>query len=307
PGSTFSTDYGPALWNPTTCNYSSRNGTAVSAITIHTVQGSYAGCISWFKNCSSNVSAHYVIRSSDGQVTQMVLESNKAWHVGSENPYTIGYEHEGYVNDASWYTTAMYNSSADLSRDVINSGYGINGIRAGFWPWLATTYYNQSSIPGSCSRIKGHMHYPNQTHSDPGPNWNWDYYFKLINNNPTVTTLTAASGNLYDSGGAAGNYSNDERSVWVINPSGATSVTLTFSSFNVENTWDYLYIYDGNDVWSPLIGYYTGTTSPGAVTSSGGALTVEFRSDCATTAAGWNGNWTSTSGALFVLPILNKI
>lgn len=300
----FSADYPPALWNPTTCNYSSRNSTAISAVTIHTVQGTYAGCISWFKNCNSSVSAHYVIRSSDGQVTQMVLESNKAWHVGTENPYTIGYEHEGYVNDASWYTVAMYTSSADLSKDVVNSGYGINPLRTGFWPWMAATYYNQSGIPGSCIKIKGHMHYPNQTHSDPGPNWNWDYYFKLINDNPTVIPLTSATGNFYDSGGTAGNYSNDERNVWVINPVGANSVSLTFSSFNLENTWDYLYIYDGNDVWSPLIGYYTGTVSPGTVTSTGGVLTIEFRSDCATTSSGWEAGWTSTAGAVAPVNLL---
>ena len=65
-------DYGPALWNPAaTCNFSSRNGTAISAITIHTVQGSYSGCISWFQNGSAGVSAHDVIRSSEGQVTQI--------------------------------------------------------------------------------------------------------------------------------------------------------------------------------------------------------------------------------------------
>ncbi|MFM7387911.1 MAG: N-acetylmuramoyl-L-alanine amidase, partial [Bacteroidota bacterium] len=105
--STKSADYGPALWNPApNCNYSSRNGTAISAVTIHTVQGSYSGAISWGLNCNAQVSYHYVVRSSDGQITQMVLESNKAWHVGTANPYTIGIEHEGYVSNAAWYTNA---------------------------------------------------------------------------------------------------------------------------------------------------------------------------------------------------------
>ena len=100
-----SINYGPALWNAApTCNYSSRNGSPISAVTIHTVQGTYAGAISWGLNCNAQVSYHYVVRSSDGQVTQMVLESNKAWHVGNENGYTIGIEHEGYVSNAAWYT-----------------------------------------------------------------------------------------------------------------------------------------------------------------------------------------------------------
>jgi len=91
-----STDYGPALWDEA-CDHSSRNGTAITHITIHTTEGSYAGAISWFNNCSSNVSAHYVIRSSDGQITQMVREYRKAWHIGNGNPYSIGIEHEAFI------------------------------------------------------------------------------------------------------------------------------------------------------------------------------------------------------------------
>jgi PKD repeat protein len=290
-GNYRSPDYGPALWNPApTCNYSSRNGTPVSAITIHTIQGTYAGAISWSQNCNSNVSFHYVLRSSDGQITQMVLEANKAWHVGSENPYTIGYEHEGYVTQPQWYTQVMYQSSANISKDVCNSGYGINPLR---------TYFGNSSsginVLGSCTKIKGHQHYPNQTHTDPGINWDWEKYYKLINDNPIITPLNTTSGTFYDSGGQSGNYANDERKLWLIAPPGATSVTLTFSSFNLENNWDFLFIYNGNNTSSPLIGKYTGTNSPGTVTSSGGAILVEFRSDCATTAAGWAASWTSNA------------
>jgi PKD repeat protein len=284
-----STEYGPAIWNPApTCNFSSRNGTAISAITIHTIQGTYAGAISWSQNCSSSVSYHYVVRSSDGQVTQMVLEANKAWHVGSENPYTIGYEHEGYVTQAQWYTTAMYNASAGITRDICQSGYGISPLRT--FSGAATSGTNTL---GGCIKIKGHQHFPNQTHTDPGIYWNWALYYQLVNNNPTQVTVSTASGTFTDSGGSAANYSNDERKLTLIQPANASSITLNFSAFSLEANWDYLYIYDGATTAAPLIGTYTGTTSPGTITSSSGALLVEFRSDCATTAAGWVANWTS--------------
>ena len=89
----------------------------ITHVTIHTAEGSYAGTICGFQNCSAQVSAHYVVRSSDGQITQMVLEKDKAWHVGSENSYTVGIEHEGYMSAPStWFTDAMYNASALLTR-----------------------------------------------------------------------------------------------------------------------------------------------------------------------------------------------
>lgn len=294
----LSPDYPPAIWDPAaSCNYSSRGGTSVSAVTIHDVEGSYAGCISWFKNCSASVSAHYVLRSSDGQVTQMVLEADKAWHVGTENPYTIGLEHEGYMATGyNWYTTAMYNSSSALVKDICNSGYGISPLRTGFWPWLPTTNYSSAGIPGSCTKIKGHQHYPNQTHTDPGQYWDWNRYYKLINSPYTITaTYTASSGSFYDSGGASGNYSNDERKIYLFTQSGATNIQLNFTAFSLENTWDYMYIYNGGSVWSPQVGVYTGTNSPGVVSVNNDSVLVEFRSDCATTDIGWVANYTITA------------
>jgi len=289
--SVVSTDYGPALWNAAaSCNYSSRSGTAITAVAIHDVEGTYAGCISWFQNCSAQASAHYVLRSSDGQVTQMVLESNKAWHVGSENPYTVGLEHEGYNNNASWYTNAMYQSSADLVRDIC-AGYSINTLRCYFGPGCSGSTA-QCGL-GVCTKIKGHQMFPNQTHNDPGPYWNWEKYYKLINNAPTVTTVTTTTGNFYDSGGAGANYSNDERKLWLFQPANATAISMNFSVFNLENNYDYMLIYDGNSVNAPLLGKYTSTNNPGPVISSGGSLLVEFRSDCATTNPGWAATYTA--------------
>ncbi|WP_400190204.1 N-acetylmuramoyl-L-alanine amidase [Hymenobacter sp. B81] len=294
-GSTYavaaSADYGPALTNLTTCNYSSRSGTAITHYAVHTVQGTYAGCISWFKNCSAQASAHYVIRSSDGQVTQMVAEANKAWHVGSENPYTIGTEHEGYVNDASWYTTAMYNSSAALARDIVGSGYGISGLR---------TYYGAATTgvlsTGACVKIKGHQHYPNQTHTDPGVNWNWERFYTLVNNAPSVTTFTAASGSVFDPGGSAGSYGNDARQSQLIAPTGASSVTLSFTSFDLESNYDYLLVFNGSNNQAPLLGKFSGTALPATLTASSGKMFLEFRSDCATTRPGFAANYTSNGG-----------
>ncbi len=295
-----SPDYSPAVYSPAaSCNYSSRNGTSISAVTIHFVQGTYAGCVSWFQNCNAAVSAHYVVRSSDGQVTQMVLESAKAWHVGSENPYTIGIEHEGYINNISWFTTAMYNSSAALTKDICNDN-SIPKLRTYYGPGCSGS--SQQCQLGACTKVKGHQMYPNQTHDDPGPLWDWNRFYKLINNTYSITaTYTLANGSFYDSGGAGANYSDDERKFWLFTMPNTNNITLNFSSFNIENNYDHLFIYNGGSANSPLAGMYTGTVNPGPINLQNDSLLVEFRSDCATTAPGWAANYVM-SGTIVPTP-----
>ncbi|MBB3059803.1 N-acetylmuramoyl-L-alanine amidase [Microbulbifer rhizosphaerae] len=173
-----STDYGPAIWNPAhTSNFTATRNSAVSAVTIHTTDGNYAGAISWFKDPEADVSAHYVIRSSDGQVTQMVREAHRAWHVrGGHNDYTIGIEHEAFVDNSAWYTSAMYRSSAALVRNLCSKYSGISCSSAYDGPSHRGVVVLPTSI-----RIKGHQHYSGNNHVDPGIYWNWSSYHSLLN------------------------------------------------------------------------------------------------------------------------------
>ncbi|MDD5569635.1 MAG: T9SS type A sorting domain-containing protein [Bacteroidales bacterium] len=287
-----SPDYAPALWNPAaSCNYTYGRTMAATAIAIHTMEGTYGSCIYWFQDCASGVSTQYIMRSSDGQTTQMVLESNTAQHVYTENAYTHGIEHEAKVAEPSWYTETMFVSSAALVRDICEDN-DINPLTCWYGPGCTGTY--TTCLVDQCIRIKGHNQFPNGGHSDPGIYWEWRHYYHLLNPNPSITTVTAASGNFYDSGGQSGNYSNQERTLTLINPTSAGTIKLTFTSFNLEANADNLLIYDGSTTSAPLIGTYTGTTSPGTINSSGSSLLIEFRSDCSQTLAGWAASWTST-------------
>ena len=288
-------DYPGSIWvaaDPS--NFSSRAGTSISAITIHDIEGTYAGAISWFQNPISNVSAHYCLRSIDGQVTQMVCESDKAWHVGTENPYTVGLEHEGKADYEGWYTEAMYQSSASVCLNTMNN-YGIDPLRSHQGP----PEYG-INILGSCIKLKGHQHFSGTSHRDPGLNWDWAYFYRLLNDGttPSPISITSSSGTIHDSGGASGNYGDDERLYWLIEPPGATSVTISFTSFDLELNWDYMYLYDGNSVYDDLIGVYTGTSTPGTITAESGSVLIEFRSDCATTNPGWTASYTSSTAPL---------
>ena len=293
-------DYEYAIWNPAgSCNYTTMQSRNISAVTIHYTSGTYAGSIAWFQNCTYNgvgaqASAHYVIRSSDGQITQMVREKDKAWHVRTENGYTIGIEHEAYGNVYSFFTPAMYNASAELVRDIC-ARYQINPHRTFYRDTLDDgTCLNVGvhSLGGeaACTKIRGHQHFPNQTHTDPGPYWDWNYYYKLLNPNPEVHTFTAATGVLTDSGGEDGDYGCDERILYLIEVPDAKRIALKFANFDLEKNYDFLWIYDGNSLYSPLLGRWN-SVSPGVVTSSSNALLLEFRSDCATTASGWKALW----------------
>jgi N-acetyl-anhydromuramyl-L-alanine amidase AmpD len=289
-GVSRSPDYPPAIWDPAPeCNWEPRTK-EVSAVVIHYTEGSYAGAISWFKNCDAQVSAHYVIRSVDGQVTQMVLEKDKAWHARSANGYTIGIEHEAYGNVWEFFTEEMYQSSANLVRSICSRYDTIKGYRThdrdtldnGFC--LNNGLYNLGG-EGACVQIRGHQHYPDQSHTDPGPYWDWNYYYKLINEGTPVTVMEGEEGRLDHL-----NYGDDERKIWVIHGPEESTIQLNFSSFSLEADFDFLWIYDGDNVFAPKIGRWN-THSPETVQSSGNVMCVEFRSDCATTDSGWEASW----------------
>lgn len=292
-GVTRSPDYPPAIWDPAPeCNWEPRTKD-VSAVVIHYTEGSYAGCISWFKNCDASVSAHYVIRSVDGQITQMVLEKDKAWHARTANGYTIGIEHEAYGNVWEFFTEEMYRSSADLVRSICSRYETIDNRRTHDRDTLDNGVCVNNGLynlggEGACVAIKGHQHYPDQSHTDPGPYWDWNYYYKLINEGTPVTVMEGEEGRLDHR-----NYGNDERKIWVIRGPEESNIQLDFSSFSLESDFDFLWVYDGDNVYAPKIGRWN-TYSPGMVQSSGNVMCVEFRSDCATTDSGWEASWKAS-------------
>lgn len=111
-----------------------------------------------------------------------------------------------------------------------------------------------------------------------------DYKEYIVATNPT----SWCDATITDSGGSAGNYSANENYTRTIVPTTGTKARLTFSQFNLENTKDYLYVYNGSGTTS-LIGTYTGTTLPAVInsTATNGALTIKFVSNASIQAAGF--------------------
>ncbi|WP_043615611.1 golvesin C-terminal-like domain-containing protein [Nonomuraea candida] len=169
-----SQDYPPAAWvaaNSGNYRVSNRETSYnIDRVVMHVAQGSYAGTISWFQNPSANVSAHYVIKSSNGAVTQMVRDKDVAWHAGNStyNNRSIGIELEGYVSDASWFTDAMYRSAAALVRHLCD----------------------KYAIPKTRTGVIGHNEVPGATHTDPGPHFNWTTFMNYVTGGGTPTWQT---------------------------------------------------------------------------------------------------------------------
>ncbi len=64
-------------------------------------------------------------------------------------------------------------------------------------------------------------------------------------------------------------------------------IKVRFSAFDTEAGYDFVKLYDGTSPSAPLLGSYSGTAVPAAVTSTGGAITVVFTSDEYTAQAGF--------------------
>ena len=81
-------------------NRSHRNGVKIDTIVLHCTEEPLNGTIADFMNPGGRqVSAHYVI-DRNGDIFQMVPDSEAAWHCKGANANTIGIEHVGQKTDA---------------------------------------------------------------------------------------------------------------------------------------------------------------------------------------------------------------
>ena len=114
----------------------------------------------------------------------------------------------------------------------------------------------------------------------------------------TLSTQRACEGTVFNSGGPTDDYGGGENAQVTIDPLGAVSVNLTFIDFDVEAgpgatcNYDYLEVYDGPDIYSPLIGRYCNNNLPEDMTSSGSAITLFFHSDGGLELDGFEIEWT---------------
>ncbi|MEU1510423.1 peptidoglycan recognition family protein [Kitasatospora sp. NPDC005748] len=146
------------------------DGLRIRTLVLHDTEGGFDGAIEYFQDPRAQASAHYLVRASDGHVTQLVATHDIAWHSGNKtvNMHSIGIEHEGFAlptDRPTWYSEQLYRSSAELVRH------------------LAARF----AVPLDREHVIGHDEVPAPTqaavsdmHWDPGPYWDWEHYFELL-------------------------------------------------------------------------------------------------------------------------------
>jgi N-acetyl-anhydromuramyl-L-alanine amidase AmpD len=150
-------------------------GGRVGMVIIHTCEGSYVGCWSWLTNPTSRVSAHYVVDEDGAEISQLVDEPQRAWHIGARydctlnrgrrcdlndvqsNHFTIGVEHAGFASQTTFPTNQV-----DVSARLV---CGVT---------------QRHGIPRDGQHIVAHGQLQPWNRTDPGPNWPWIRYLALV-------------------------------------------------------------------------------------------------------------------------------
>uniref|UniRef100_A0A673IJ06 Attractin-like n=1 Tax=Sinocyclocheilus rhinocerous TaxID=307959 RepID=A0A673IJ06_9TELE len=108
-----------------------------------------------------------------------------------------------------------------------------------------------------------------------------------------IHRLTGPSGYLSD---GPGNYKYKTKCTWLIEGQPNSILRLRFEHFATECSWDHLYVYDGDSIYSPILAAFSGLivpesysneTVPEVVAQSGFAL-LHFFSDAAYNLTGFN-------------------
>ena len=144
------------------------DGLTIRYVVVHDTEEAYDPTLAEFQNSHAYVSAHYVIRSRDGLVTQMVPTRDVAWHAGNwyVNTHAVGLENEGFALDLShWFTPRLLDSLARLTR--------YQAQRFGF-PLDRAHVIGHDQVPAPTSAGQAGMHW------DPGPFFDWAHFMALL-------------------------------------------------------------------------------------------------------------------------------
>jgi hypothetical protein len=233
-------------------------------------------------------------------ITNLDFGTNYFWRVKSEN----------VCGQSSYSDVFNFSTSCSNSMVVSINNLTINGATVTWTNPNAASSFEIEVVPqgNAPTGIYTTVLANSYTFTTLNSNSNYAIYLRSSCSGNTFSTTVTKSfstlvnhcvdGVFFDSGGSNNNYNNGEYYVTTMNPiNEGDKVSVTFTSFNLENLNDSLYIYDGPTTTSPYIieQYgFSGTNNPGTVTATNptGKLSFLFYSDGLNTASGWTATVT---------------
>ncbi|PIC43998.1 hypothetical protein B9Z55_004519 [Caenorhabditis nigoni] len=132
---------------------------------------------------------------------------------------------------------------------------------------------------------------PTPTPSTPDPSVSPDPY--VTPSTPYCNSFLMAPSQL-TSPGYPGNYTNNLNCSFRLATLGAYRIRLTFNSFNTENNYDKVMVYDGDDSQNSLMGRYSGQPEvPFYLESTGNTMLVTFTTDGSVVGPGFSAYFLS--------------
>jgi len=147
------------------------------------------------------------------------------------------------------------------------------------------------------------------------------YYWRVVAFNDNSISQFSPKGNFqtgnqvllteneftFDDGSGVDNYENNLDIFWLIKPKNSKQIRLLFSSFSTEKDYDFVTIYDGATINSPIIGKFSGSLIPTSIKSSQGTILIRFQTDWDTPGPGWRVHYESFVDSCDPIDISNTL
>lgn len=163
------------------------------------------------------------------------------------------------------------------------TGWNIEYGSVGFTPGMGTgTSVYADENPFLVNGLTSATAYDFYVQADCGSTWEGPLTVvtgQHIMNTTGSDTLTTCGMVIYDNGGPDGQYDYNCDAVLVIYPADPDSKLSLTGTANIENNWDFLYIYDGVGTDGTPITTISGDNQTVNVISNSGPLTLHFTSD----------------------------
>lgn len=197
--------------------------------------------------------------------------------------------------------TNMSNAGATCGGDVISDGGSPVTARGVCWstspnPTINDSHTSDSSGTGSFTSsltgLSSEILYYVRAYATNGVGTAYGEQYSFV----IIPAKVPASGSdvlvtcddwIYDNGGSTGNYSDNADGYLVVYPSTEGMLVSLSGSYQIENGYDNLYVYDGVGTSGTLLNTITGSGTLSELVSLSGPLTIRFTSDVSVNYSGF--------------------